>query len=312
VSWSGRTRGGYLGNWWFVTLIRVAGLRVAYALLVLVAGYFVVASPRSFRVSVDYLQRVLGPRHRWRWPALVYRHYFSYGVTLLDRIAVILGRAQMECSYEGEGLFREYLDRGQGIILLGAHVGNWEMGGHLLGRHGIPVNFVVVEREVENVRRLFDQAGEGRRFRVLTADDDPLRVVPILAALRRGEMVALHGDRSVGGAEVCVRFLGGQARFPVGPYQLAAASGAPIFQVFSMRERLRRYRFFTFPAQFVDRQLLRQETERLKPYVAEYAERLENVLRQYPFQWGNFHAFWETHATGESGSDGLGQGTAAG
>ena len=45
--------------------------------------------------SKDYLRRVFGPQPFWKWPLLVYRHFFSFGVTLLDRVAVIMGRAKM-------------------------------------------------------------------------------------------------------------------------------------------------------------------------------------------------------------------------
>ncbi|MGA3144534.1 MAG: hypothetical protein ABSF10_16155 [Verrucomicrobiota bacterium] len=296
--WTGRTRGGYFGNWFFVQLIRVLGLRGAYAWLVFVAAYFTFASPRSYRASVNYLQRVLGPKPWWQRPLLVYRHFFSFGVTLLDRMAVVIGRHQMSCAFEGEERFREFLDQGKGIILLGAHVGGWEIAGHLLGRFGIPVNLVVLEKEQENIRRLFDRALEGKQFRILTADENPLRSVPIMAALRRGEMVGLHGDRAFGGADLPVPFLGGQARFPIGAYHLAAVTGAPIFQVFAVRERIGQYRFFTFPPQFVARDAVRRNPAALRECVEQYAQRLESVLRQYPYQWYNIYDFWEADASG--------------
>jgi predicted LPLAT superfamily acyltransferase len=297
--WTGRTRGGYFGNWFFVQLIRVLGLRGAYAWLVFVAAYFTFGSPRSYRASVNYLQRVLGPKPWWQRPLLVYRHFFSFGVTLLDRLAVVMGRHQMNCAFEGEERFRKFLDQGKGIILLGAHVGGWEMGGHLLGRFGIPVNLVVLEKEQENIRRLFDRALEGKQFRILTADENPLRSVPIMAALRRGEMVGLHGDRAFGGADLTVPFLGGRARFPIGAYHLAAVTGAPIFQVFAVRERIGQYRFFTFPPQFVARDAVRRNPAALRGCVEQYASRLESVLRQYPYQWYNIYDFWEADAPAE-------------
>jgi predicted LPLAT superfamily acyltransferase len=297
--WSGRSRGGYFGNWFFVQLIRICGLRGAYVWLVFVAAYFTLAAPRSWRCSVQYLKRVLGPQPSWKWPVLVYRHFFSFGITLLDRLAVIMGRSQMECRFEGEPMFKEFLDQGKGIILLGAHVGSWEMGGHILGpRLGKPVNMVVLEKEEARVRQLFERALQAKQFRLLTTDEHPLRSIPIIAALRRGEIVGLHGDRSFGGADLPTPFLGGTARFPIGPYLLAAASGAPIFQVFAVRERLGHYRFFSFPAQFVSRELLRAKPDALQPYLAEYAGRLASVARQYPFQWYNIYPFWEElHAT---------------
>ncbi len=300
--WTGRTRGGYFGNWFFVQLIRILGLRGAYAWLVFVAAYFTFVSPRSYRASVNYLQRVLGQQPWWRRPLLVYRHFFSFGVMLLDRLAVVMGRRQMGCSFEGEDRFREFLDQGKGIILLGAHVGSWEMGGHLLGRFGIPVNLVVLEKDQENIRRLYSRALEGKQFRILTSDENPLRSIPIMAALRRGEMVAMHGDRAFGGADLTVPFLGGQARFPIGAYHLAAVTGAPIFQVFAVRERIGQYRFFTFPPQFVTRDTVRRDPAALRECVEQYVQRLESVLGQYPYQWYNIYDFWEANPSAKNKS----------
>ena len=293
MAWSGRTRGGYFGNWCFVQLIRWLGIRWAYGLLVFVAGYFTLCNPSGYRCSRDFLRRVLGPQPFWRWPWLVYRHFFSFGVTLLDRLAVIMNCTKIHCTHEGEFLFTAYLERGKGVILLGAHVGSWEIGGHLLGRLGKPVNLVVLEKDEARIRQLFDRALAGRMFNLIATDGHPLRSIPIAGALRRGEIVCLLGDRPFGGADLRAPFLGSPARFPVGPYLLAAATGAPIFQTFVVRERLGHYRFFSFPAQFVPRTLLRAGTEALLPLVTEYAARLAGVAERYPFQWFNIFPFWD-------------------
>jgi predicted LPLAT superfamily acyltransferase len=298
VRWSGRTRGGYFGNWFFVQLIRRLGVRWAYALLIFVAAYFTLANREGYRSSKDFLHRVLGPQPLWKWPWLVYRHFFSFGVTLLDRLAVIMGRTKISCTHEGEFLFKDFLDRGQGVILLGAHVGSWEIGGHLLGRLGKPVNVVVLERDEARLRQLFDAALAAKQFNLIATDGHPLRSIPIAAALRRGEIVCLLGDRSFGGADVRADFLGDAARFPIGPYLLAAVSGAPIFQTFVVRERLGHYRFFSFPAKFIPREILRANHAALQPHVAEFATQLADVAKKYPFQWFNFFPFWDkTFAT---------------
>jgi len=291
--WTGRMRGGYFGNWFFIQLIRWLGVRPAYLWLLFVAAYFTIVHREAYRASADYLGRLFGPLPWWRRPLLVYRHFLAQGVTLVDRQAVLMGRGRIECVFDGEELFKPHLEQGRGIILLGAHVGCWELGGHILGRLDLPVNLVVVEREVDAIQRLFNSATAGKRFRVLTADDDPLRSVPILAALRRGEIVALLGDRSLGGADVETSFLGGRVRLPVGPYRLAAASGAPLFQVFTVRERLGCYRFATFPAEFISREEVRSDPNAAPARARRYAERLEAVVRQYPFQWSNFFPYWE-------------------
>jgi predicted LPLAT superfamily acyltransferase len=292
--WSGRSRGGYWGNWFFIQLVKRLGLRWAYAWLVFVAAYFTLVNRAAYRSSAEFLGRVLGPCGGWRRPFRVYRHFLSFGVTLLDRLAVISGKAPIECQFEGESQFREYLGRGKGIILVGAHVGSWEIGGHLLGRLGTPVNVVVLDKDEARLRHLYNDALETRTFRFLTTDGHPLRSIAIAAAVRRGEIVALLGDRTFGGSDCAVDFLGAAARFPTGPYLLAAATGAPIFQVFAVRERLGRYRFFSFPAELVDRAVLRGGEPAVAPRVALYAQRLAEVARQYPYQWHNYYPFWES------------------
>jgi len=293
LRWSGRSRGGVFGNWWFIQLIRFFGLRAAYAFLVPVAGYFTVCNPSGYRCSKDYLRRVLGPQPFWKWPLLVYRHFFSFGITLLDRVALIMGRARIDCQLESTELLLEQLNRGRGIILLGAHVGSWEIGGHVLGRLGKTVNIVTLEQEETRLRQLFEQALAGRQFKLLTTDNHPLRSIPIAAALRRGEIVAMLGDRPVGGQDLRVPFLGGPARFPVGPCLLAAMTGAPIFHVFVVRKRIGKYRFFAYPAKFIPRAAARAGAEALQPYVEEFAEHLAKVAGEYPFQWFNFYPYWD-------------------
>jgi len=208
VRWSGRSRGGVFGNWWFIQVVRVLGLRWAYAFLIPVAAYFTLASPSSFRHSKEFLRRAAGPQPFWKWPFLIYRHFFSFGVTLLDRVAVIMGRTKIECIHEGEFLFRECLDRGQGVILLGAHIGSWEIGGHLLGRLNRPVNVVVLGKDEARMRNMQGRALAAKKFNLIATDGHPLRSIPISAALRRGEIVCLLGDRSFGGMDVQVPFLG--------------------------------------------------------------------------------------------------------
>jgi len=293
VRWSGRSRGGVFGNWWFIQLIRCFGLRGAYAFLVPVAAYFTLCNPSGYRCSKDYLRRVLGPQPFWKWPLLVYRHFFSFGVTLLDRVAVIMGRAKMDWTFDNTSLLTEYLDRGQGVILLGAHLGSWELGGQLLNRLGKTVNVVILEKDEARMRRLFERALAARTFKLVATDGHPLRSIPIAAALRRGEIVALLGDRTFGGTDVRVPFLGGSARFPAGPYLLAAMTGAPVFQTFAVRERLGHYRFFAHPAKHIPRATVRAGTEVLVPYATEYAQRLAHAARQYPFQWFNIFPFWD-------------------
>ena len=296
--WSGKTRGGHFGNWWFLMLIRCFGLWPAYAWLVMVAAWFAVFAVRERRASRQYLERILGPQQFWKWPWLEFRHFYSSGITLLDRAAVIMGKAQMHFDFEGEAEVLRAIGEERGVILLAAHAGSWEMGGHIIARHGCPVNLVVLDRDEQRIRQMFDEALRAKKFNILTASNDPLRSIPIVAALRRGELVALHGDRTFGSdATVRVPFLGAPATFPIGAYLLAAATGAPVIHVFAMRVKLRHYRFISFPAQHIPRERGPAQQAILADAAAQYVAHLTAVLKQYPFQWYNFYPFWDENTT---------------
>ena len=84
---------------------------------------------------------------------------------------------------------------------------------------------VVAVEEAQALERWLRRDGDGVRFVPRSASTVSLGLV---AALRRGEAVALQGDRALGNrGDVLVPFFGRPAPFPVGPFRLARASGAP-------------------------------------------------------------------------------------
>ena len=117
-------------------------------------------------------------------------------------------------------------------------------------------------------------------------------VVPILAALRRGEIVAMLADRAYGTPVARVPFLGDPAPFPVGPYLLASLAEAPLVHVFSVRKPGGHYQFYGFPPERLKAPSRQEREAFLADCAARYAQRLEVLVKQYPFQWFNFYPFW--------------------
>jgi predicted LPLAT superfamily acyltransferase len=293
--WTGRTRGGVFGNWLFIAVLRVLGLRAAYAFLAFVAAYFLLASRQGYRGSSDYLRRLLGPLPFLRRVWSVYRHYYSFGVMLLDRVVILSGREdRFVYISDGEENVRQAMAEGRGAIVLGAHAGSWEAAGHLLKGFDVIVNIVGVDREVESMRRMLSGAMSARHVRLIRAEGPFEHSVEILAALRRGEVVGILGDRAAGHAAVRANFLGKQAAFPAGAYLLAAVAGAPLIPVFSFRERGFRYRLIALPPERLQMPPRDQRAAFLDACVRRYVERLESMLRRYPYQWYNFYPFWDS------------------
>ncbi len=174
--------------------------------------------------------------------------------------------------------------RGGGLVALTAHVGNWELAGRLLAHHdGRPIHVVVAAEADPAVERFLRG---GRPPIIFVVRRDPTAALPLFAALRRGATVAMQGDRALGTrGDVTVRFFGAAARFPLGPFVLARATGAPVLPAFCVLGVDRRYRIeMGEPIEVVPG----GERAALERWV----DVLERVVRAHPAQWFNFFDVW--------------------
>ncbi len=295
-SGTGQMRGGRWGVWFFVTALRVLGLRLTYALAVPPAIYFSFASP-DVAATMDFHRRMFGPQPWWKRRWLVFKHFFSFGRALIDRSAITAGETKyFSFTFDGEEHVRAALKEGKGVLLLAAHLGNWEAAGQMIGRLGVPVNITGFDKESPAVRALLNSSPE-QKFKLIPLTGQPTDAIELVAALRRGEIVAMLGDRLYGGPSARVPFLGGHASFPVGPYVMAASAGAPLIQVFSLREPRGHYHFFGFPALPPVRPPRHERDAHLRECATQFADRLGTLVQRDPLQWYNFFPFWDEPAT---------------
>ena len=288
-------RGGRWGVWFFITALRLLGLRITRALAVPVALVCAGVSPDA-AATMDFHRRVFGPQPWWKRRWLVFKHFLSFGRALIDRTAILAGDTRhFSFSFDGENHLREAVAEGRGVLLLTAHLGNWEAAGALLSRLNVPINVTGFDREAAAVRELLNRASKAT-FRLLPLTGSPTDAIPLVAAMRRGEVVAMLGDRPYGSPSAEVPFLGGTAAFPIGAYMLAAIAGAPLVPVFSLSEPGGRYHFFGFPPQRPRLPPHDQRDAYLRDCAARFAADLEAILRRDPLQWYNFFPFWREPA----------------
>jgi len=171
-----------------------------------------------------------------------------------------------------------------GFITPTAHVGNWELAGRLLAGHtGRATHVVVAEEEARHLERWVRRDGGGVRF---ASRSRPTISLELVAALRRGEVVAVQGDRALGTrGDVLIPFFEKPARFPLGPFLLASAAGVPLVPAFCLIGPDHRYTVTVVGPLSVPRG---GETEAARAWV----EALEVVVREHPTQWFNFFDVW--------------------
>lgn len=274
------------------------GWHAASLLLYPIAACFYATSPGVKAASRAFLGRVRG-REATRGD--VFRHILSFARVTLDRVFLLTGRTE-RFRVEVHGLDRlaAIAAEGRGCVLLGSHLGSFEVLRLVARDCPVPVRPLMFRRNAGALTRLLERIDPALHRNVIDigATDAMLRAHE---AVGRGEFVALLADRAPDARPgdrktVTLPFLGGEAAFPAGPVMLAAALGAPVLLFFGVRTGHRAYRVQFEP--FADPIRVRREARQadIRAWVGRYAARLEQQCRAHPLNWFNFYPFWKDPA----------------
>jgi predicted LPLAT superfamily acyltransferase len=294
ASWDARSHGGRFGHWFFLQLVTWLGPWAAYAFIYPVAFFYLLAAGKERRASQQYLERVLGPTHllgRWLrsyWHLLEFARCYLEGAML-----GAVGPGEFEIEHLGSANIRALGASAQGGVILTAHLGTWELSSGLLkDEHGLArVSLVMFRSDAEQLQRYVESL-HGKRPRVIAVGEGDLAALDIMRAVRSGEVVAMQGDRTVDARDLKVPFFGRDARWPVGPWVIAALSGAPLLWSFAIRVGPRRYKFIADAPRTVRFEPGRPRDEQLRGWIGAYVASVEEVLRAHPYMWFNFFDFW--------------------
>jgi len=216
------------------------------------------------------------------------RNFYIFGQTLVDRAAFLLGKdREFSHIFENEQYLIDIRNAGKGGILLSAHVGNWETAGNLLkGRITPTINIVMLDAEVENIKKYMDLSTGGSRFRVIAIKDDLSHIISIRNALVNNEFVAIHADRYLEGAKyIEMDFLGRKAKFPYGPFVIASKFNAPVTFVFAAKDG--KFSYHLSATKPIEGKMKPEEIARL------YVDELERKVKAFPEQWFNYFNFFQ-------------------
>ena len=272
------------------------GRPVGRALLPPITAWFLATSPTARTASREYLSLALGRRAGL---VDVARHFHAFASAILDRAFLITGRtAGLRIDTEGLEHLEAALATGRGCVLLGAHLGSFEVLCSLGRAAPVPVRPLMFRRNAGALSALLDRLAPGLRDSVIEIGDagSMLRAHESVA---RGEIVGILADRApvcdgvVPARMVRVPFLGRMASFPAGPFILASTLDAPVVLFQAVRTDRNRYAIRFTP--FAPRILLPRASRAaaLCELVGRYAAAVEAGCRAHPFEWFNFFPFWE-------------------
>jgi predicted LPLAT superfamily acyltransferase len=276
-------------------VLRTGGVRPAYALLGFVSLYYFLFSWKSSRFLYSYFRRRLGYSTIKSIRSL-YKNYYLFGQTIIDRVVLMSGIPHpFSFDFDGEDELRKMVDGKQGGLLLSAHIGNWEIAGHLLQRLNTQINIVMFDGEEQRIKEYMDSVTGQRSAKIILIKEDLSHIYAIHEALKNNEFICMHADRFLeGNKTLSAILLNKTARFPTGPFLLANTFRVPVSFVFAMKETSLHYHFYASPATIYDRPKAGGPEAMLKDFCAQ----MEISLRKYPVQWYNYYDFWGEEVDG--------------
>jgi phosphatidylinositol dimannoside acyltransferase len=181
--------------------------------------------------------------------------------------------------------------RGQGIIVVVGHLGNWDAAGAWVGANGYKL---VTVAEVLKPRRMFDFFVEHRArlgMEIFAAERGA--TTKLAEAIEKGAVVAILGDRDLKGKGPEVEFFGEMVPFPAGPASIALKTGCPVI-VGGVYSKVHDDGVRGWEVDLSEPIPMPEGTgpEAVQAITQEIANRLAIHIKNHPEEWHVFQAFW--------------------
>jgi len=292
-------RGTVLGMKTLLFIYRLFGRGLFSALLYPVMLYYFLVVRRARAASLDYLERLaaaapqLGVRPSWRTS---FQHFMSLGQVMLDKVLIFSGGLTLaEVTVHAREIMNERVKRGEGGVVLTAHLGNLEaMQALSEGNEALRLTILVHTKHAAAFNQVLGEVKPVRKPTLIEVSDFTPEVAMGLAdRVAAGEWIVVAADRVPvsSGRSVDADFLGAPARFPVGPHVLAGVLGCPMILVVALKQNERYHVHYELLTERLD--WSRSTRDRvLAKSVQQFADRLAHYCAMAPLQWFNFFPFW--------------------
>lgn len=275
-------------------LVRVVPTGAAYAVANLFAPLTSFCWPGHYRRAWQNMAQIMGPsadpRDVSRKVRDVFRNYAKYMIDLLWLPRARFGDLDRRLTILGQDHIDEAMRRGNGLVMVMAHIGNWDLGGAVLAGRGYPVNAVVEtlapRRWNERVQAIREQMG-------VNAIPVETGVREMFDALRSNQILGVLIDRPLERDGVPVRFFDAVTHVPEGAARLALRTSAGVVAVGVVRQGRR---FVAHVSPLIDVAPSGDRARDTQELTQRAVDWLEGVIRQYPDQWFMFRNMWPSES----------------
>jgi len=257
-------------------------------------GYFFFRPSRR-RSSIRLYQVIFPNRWGWYYLYCTWRQFHSYAATFAERIEI--DKKGVTTSTQGRENLVEVARRGSGGIILMSHLGSFEIAAQAFQKYQLRLLLIMGEKEAKQVARDQREAMKARGIHIQVAsegEDFFLGGVEAIKFVREGGFVSVAGDLvwTEQRSRLPVSLFGHEVALPAGPHLLALVSRAPLFTMFTFRAEKGKYLIRMSPPREVKSSSRSERSAALQASAQTYANALEEMVRQHPFQWYIFEHFF--------------------
>jgi lauroyl/myristoyl acyltransferase len=250
---------------------------------------------RGTRAVIENL-RVVRPdaseRELRRLALLVYRSYARDTIDFIRGLSLDRAHFEPMVAQLDSERFDDLLGEGRGVILVGGHFGNWELGGVAIRLlRGYPLTVVGRPEPSPVVSELRRRMRDSLGIDTIEIGRMLETALQIRRALAANGVVAMLLDRHLGKDRVDVEFFGRRSSFLRSPAMIAYLSGAPLLPSFMIRQPDGRFLGVCGAPIRVDTTLPPEESVRRATQA--FAGELERRIRTHPHLWYQFYPYWE-------------------
>jgi KDO2-lipid IV(A) lauroyltransferase len=226
---------------------------------------------------------------------LTYRSYARDTIDFIQSLGMTRTQFEPMMAKMDSRRLDDLLTQGRGVVIVGGHFGNWELGGVALRLlHGYPLTVVGKSEAspvVGGIRRRMRESLGIDTLEIGQMLETALRIRRLLAA---NGIVAMLLDRHLGRDQVDVTFFGRPTAFLRTPAMIGYLSGAPLLPAFMIRQADNRFLGALGEPITVDT----TESTEVAVQVATqaFAMQLEARIRAHPQLWYQFYPYWRSEA----------------
>jgi len=264
----------------------VFGRKTLRILLYPICFYYFIFTRRSKKIAQTFLETALQRKVSFKDQ---FKHYHTFASVILDRVYFITDQYNsFDIKVHGLDLLKSSLTEKKGVILLGSHLGSFEVLRGLAAANNIDIKILMHLDTIQKIHTLLHELNP-KAAEAVIAMGSTESLLEIKEALSNGSLIGILADRVYQQHKTIEQvFLGKPVPFAIGPFRLAQLCKAPIIFFCGLYNQKNQYEIF-----FEEIDL--HSSNSIEMNIQKYVNLLEKYTRKSPYNWFNFYDYWKTN-----------------